>query len=320
MRKLVSIVVLSWNSKPFLLDSIASVKRQTYPAVELILMDNASHDGSVAWVRDHHPDLRIIENPRNSGFSAAHNLGIRHTRGAYYLPLNPDVRLSPTYVEHLVSTLEADERCGMAQGKLLQASGSSAPPRIDSTGIVLTKTRRNRDRAFGETDDGQYDEPEYVFGAAGAAPLYRQTMLQDIQLEGEYFDETFFAYREEVDLAWRARWRGWRCRYVPSAVAYHARSYSPDTRNEQPAQLRRLQYRNRYLMLIKNASLRNLLCHAPYVVATELLAFAYVLVAERELLPCYLDVVRKLPAMLRKRKRIMATRRVPDRELRRWFR
>jgi GT2 family glycosyltransferase len=144
-------------------------------------------------------------------------------------------------------------------------------------------------------------------------------MLEDVSIDGEYFDEAFFAYREEVDLAWRAQWRGWGCRYVPSAVAYHARTYSPETRHQQPAWLRQLQYRNRYLMLIKNASLRNLLWHAPYVLTTELAAFAYVLLVERELLPCYREVVELLPAMLRKRKKIMARRRVSDREMRRWF-
>jgi GT2 family glycosyltransferase len=319
MSQKVSIVVLTWHSRQFLPDCIASVGKQTYPALELIVMDNASRDGSAAWLREHHPLVKVIRNPTNLGFAGAHNLGIRQTQGAYYLPLNPDVRLAPEYVEKLVTALEADAWCGMAQGKLLQASVSTTAPAFDSTGIVITKTRRNRDRAFGELDHGQHDEPEFIFGAAGAAPLYRRRMLEDIRFDDEYFDEVFFAYREEVDLAWRAQWRGWRCRYVPSAVAYHARRYSPDTRRDQPARLRQLQYRNRYLMLIKNASLQNLLLHAPYVAASELLALAYVLVAERQLLPCYCEVAGLLRAMLRKRKRIMSTRRVSALQMRRWF-
>jgi GT2 family glycosyltransferase len=264
--------------------------------------------------------VRIIENPTNLGFAGAHNVGIRESRGESYLPLNPDVELTSTYVEKLINTVESDKACGMAQGKLLQwATSKDHPARLDSTGVILTKTRRNKDRGHGQVDGGQYDELERIFGAGGAAPLYRREMLEDARIDREYFDEAFFAYREEVDLAWRAQWRGWHCRYVPSAVAYHARTYSPETRRSLPARLRKLQYRNRYLMLIKNASARNLLLHAPFILGTELLAFAYVIVAERELLACYANALRLLPAMLQKRRQIMACRRVSDLEMRRWF-
>jgi GT2 family glycosyltransferase len=320
----VSVVVLSWNSERFLVDCIDSVLAQTYPLVNLSVMDNDSSDDSVARVRSHYPEVPIIANESNLGFSGAHNRGIRETDGEFYMPLNPDVTLAPNYVTEMVKAAQSDETVGSVSGKLLNATwtdGALLPDgTIDSTGIWMSKTRRNGDRGIGELDSGQYDREEDIFGAAGAAPLYRRAMLEDVRSGDEYLDEAFFAYREEVDLAWRARWRGWRCRYVPRAIAYHARSYAPDTRSQQPVALRRLQYRNRYLMLIKNDALPNLLWHLPYLAATEILALGYLVLREREMLPCYVEVLDYLPEMLRKRRAIMAARCVSNREMRRWFR
>lgn len=321
---LVSVSILLWNARRHLPDCILSAQAQTYPALELIVSDNASTDGSPESVKEQFPDIRLIENERNLGYAGGHNRAIARSCAEYVLLLNPDVRLQPDYVARLVEALEADPRVGMAQGKLLNAAwtdGALLPDgTLDSTGIWLSKTRRNGDRGIGERDAGQYDREKNVFGAAGAAPLYRRAMLEDVNLAGEWLDETFFAYREEVDLAWRAQWRGWRCRYVPRAVAFHARAYAPGTRGQQPTELRRLQYRNRYLMLIKNDALANVLCHLPYLVVTEVAALGYVWLKERELLPCYLDVLRLMPPMLRKRQAIMANRRISNREMRRWFR
>jgi GT2 family glycosyltransferase len=320
----VAIVILCWNSRQYLPDCIESVLAQTYPAIELLISDNASSDGSPEYVKEHFPGIRLIENACNLGYAAGHNRAIVLTQGEYVLLLNPDVRLQPDYVARLVEAMDADRRIGIMQGKLLSAKLLDEVLRpdglIDSAGVWVSKTRRNGDRGIGRPDVGQYDREEDVFGAAGAAALYRRALLEDIRLDGEYFDETFFAYREEVDLAWRAQWRGWHCRYVPGAIAYHARSYTPGTRGQQPVALRRLQYRNRYLMLVKNDALPNILYHLPYLAATELAALGYVLLKERELLPCYLDVLRLAPRMLRKRRAIMASRRVSSREMRRWFR
>jgi GT2 family glycosyltransferase len=302
---------------------VAGLREQTFPNLAVYLIDNDSSDNSGGLAERLLPNAKLIRRDTNVGYAAGHNQAIRMSSSDYFLALNPDVRLMPGYVSRLVEALESDSQVGMAQGKLLSSKlldGILQPEHtIDSAGLWVSKTRRNGDRGIGEPDTGQYDQEEDIFGAAGAAPLYRRKMLEDIRIGGEYFDETFFLYREEVDLAWRAQWRGWRCRYVPTAVAYHTRSYSPRTRREQPTWLRQLQYRNRYLMLVKNDSMQNMLWHLPYLIATEVTALAYLLFVERELLPCYVDVLRHLPEMLRKRRTIMATRRVSSREFRRWF-
>lgn len=324
MMTKVAVSLLLKDSEEYLEACAAGLAEQTFPNLEIYIVDNNSSDRSAVLAEHLLPNATLIRNDTNAGYAAGHNQVIRSSCSDYVLTLNPDVRLAPDYVSRLVESLEFDPRVGMAQGKLLSAKlldGALHPEStIDSTGIWVSRARRNGDRGFGERDRGQYDQEEDVFGAAGAAPLYRREMLEDISVCGEYFDESFFLYREEVDLAWRAQWRGWRCRYVPTAVAYHARSYSPHTRREQPAWLRQLQYRNRYLMLIKNDSLQNLLWHSPYLIVTEVLALGYILLAERELLPCYVEVLRHLPKMLHKRRTIMTTRCVSSREIRRWFR
>jgi GT2 family glycosyltransferase len=319
----VVVSLLLRNSARHLEACAAGLNEQSFPNLDVCIIDSDSSDNSVALAERLLPKAKLIRRDTNVGYAAGHNQAIRTSRSDYLLALNPDVRLMPDYVSRLVEAIESDPQVGMAQGKLLNArllDGVLQPENtIDSAGLWVSKTRRNGDRGIGEPDAGQYDQAQDIFGAAGAAPFYRRKMLEDIRLGDEYFDETFFLYREEVDLAWRAQWRGWRCRYVPTAVAYHTRSYSPRTRREQPTWLRQLQYRNRYLMLVKNDSMQNMLWHLPYLIATEVAALAYLLLAERELLPCYVDVLRHLPQMLRKRRTIMAARRVSSREIRRWF-
>ena len=221
--------------------------------MELIVVDNASTDGSPELVKKLRGSTQVHQNGKNEGFSRAHNQAIRLSSGEFYLALNPDVIMDACYLESLVSTLQVSERRGSAGGKLRQF-GAAEAPKIDSAGLLLRRTRRQVLRGRGEIDRGQFDRQEQVFGIDGAAPLYRRAMLEDIQESGEYFDETFFAYKEDVDLAWRARLLGWESWYDPRATAWHARSFRPGTRRPGDSATRRYSVRNRYLAIIKNDS------------------------------------------------------------------
>jgi len=191
--------------------------------------------------------------------------------------------------------------------------------RLDSTGIVLDRYRKNHERGHGEEDTGQYEQIEDVFSAMGAAPLYRRAMLEDIRVDGEIFDEDFFAYREEVDLAWRAHLRNWRCLYTPAAVAFHVHAYRPESRSSRPAWQRRLQFRNRYLLMLKNDTPGNLLRHAPYILSYEVAALGYALLVDRCLLGGYWDVLQLLPKMMRKRRYIQSHRLASGAAMLRWL-
>ena len=286
MKPLVSVGVVTWNSAADLPRCLEAIAAQSHPRLEVIIVDNGSQDDSLSIVAARCPQAVVVRNGGNAGFCRAHNQAIRVATGAFYLPLNPDVVMEPGYVATLAGALErlpADY--GSAGGKLLQ-SGSvpeTGPPRLDSTGLFIDRRRRQYLRGHGEVDRGQYQLEEEIFGVDGAAPLYRRAMLEDVTFQGEYFDESFFSHKEDVDLAWRARLLGWRCRYVPEAVAHHRRTFRPGVgkRRNIDAAIKLHGVKNRYLLLLKNESWRGLRRDAIPVAVYDLASLGYLLLKER---------------------------------------
>ena len=311
--KLVSVNILNSNGIYFLKSCLESVLKQSYKPIEINFIDNASIDNSVEFIQRNYPQLNMFINKINLGYAAGHNNGIGYAKGHHVLLLNPDVVLTPDYIANLVAVMELDKKIIAAQGKLLlMDSNVSAKDeqRLDTTGIFIGKNRRNYDRGHGEIDCGKHDEREFIFGASGAACLYKKDILEDIKIDGDIFDSAFFMYREEVDLSWRAQLLGWKCMYVPSAVAYHCRNYAPGRRKQMPRWMKQLQYRNRYLMIIKNELPVTFIAHLHHILIFEILSFFYVLFREPFLLRAWPDIFRLLPEMLRKRRLIMRKRRV----------
>jgi len=316
--KRVSAIIVTWNHAACLQDCLEAVMAQTYPELEVIVVDNASSDGSAQLANKFAPRVRVLEQQRNLGFAGGFNCGARAASGAWLLSINPDLVPAPDFVSRLVQGVEGDARAGTAAPKLLRADD---PRRLDSTGLFVDRRRRPYDRGQLQVDSGQYDHEIDVFGACGAAALYRRAMLDDLAPDGEYFDEDFFAYCEDADLAWRARLRGWRCRYVPEAVAYHVRGWG-DTLNRQRGEKSagpRLALRNRYLMMLKNDAWYYSLIDLPWILSAEIPRLAYMAVKRPSALLGLLDIARLAPAALRKRRKIRAARQVPDAELRRYF-
>jgi GT2 family glycosyltransferase len=317
---LVSAIVVNWNHGRFLGECLEALLAQGYPSLDVTVVDNGSTDGSPAWVAHHHPDVRLLRFPDNQGFAQAFNQAARCTPGAFVLSLNPDVTLRPGFIAEMVRAARQDGQIGMVAPKLLRADD---PTVLDSTCLCIDRRRRPYDRGQGEIDRGQYDERSDVFGACGAAALYRRAMLDDLALAGEYFDEDFFAYCEDADLAWRAQLRGWCCVYAPRAVATHARGWGDTLRKRGHAAKNgrgpRLALRNRYLMAIKNDAWGYLLADVPLILAAELPRLAYAAVAAPQMLLGVLDLARAWPAALRKRRRIRRWRTVDDVDVRRWF-
>lgn len=313
---LVSVGVVTWNSEPFVSACLEAVAAQTYQPIELLVADNASADGTRRLLTARLPPERLVLCERNLGFSAAHNRLIVRSYGTYYLALNPDVVLEPGFVAALVAALERDGRAGAAAGKLLRVD---PPDVLDSTGIVMLRSQRHLDRGADERDAGQLDAAGEVFGVTGAAGFYRRAMLDDIRVAGEYFDEDFFAYREDADLAWRAQWFGWRCLYEPAAVARHHRRVTPERRRALPADINRASVRNRFLLRIKNQTPGLLLrCLGP-ALWRDLLVVGGVVLTEPTSLGAFADLARLLPRALAKRRTIMRRRRLTDRHMARWF-
>jgi len=319
-NRLVSVVIVNWNCGRFIKDCLDALSVQEYPQLDVTVVDNGSTDGSPDWVARHHPDVRLWTFPDNRGFSWAFNYGAGHTSGSFVLSLNPDVTVRSGFIAEMVHAIDQDERIGMVAPRLLQAGDTRI---LDSTGLFIDRRRRPYDRGQGDADRGQYDMQPYVFGACGAAALYRRAMLDDLALNEEYFDEDFFAYYEDADLAWRAQLRGWRCVYAPHAVATHIRGWGDTLRKRRDTARNsrgpRLALRNRYLMTIKNDALGHFLADLPMILAAELPRLAYAALTAPRVLLGIPDLVRTWPSALRKRRQIRHQQAAADDFVRRWF-
>jgi GT2 family glycosyltransferase len=322
MRR-VSVNLLGYNDRKYADKCIRSIVDQTYSPLDILFIDNGSTDGSADYVEATFPQvlvLRYTDDP-TARYAKVHNFGIDIARGDFVLIMNVDIFMERNAIEELVRALEKTPKRGSASGKLLQTDDHfDRTDRFDTTGIYLKKDRRVPDRGWNETDRGQYDTEELIFSPTGAMTLYRREMLEDIRIEGEYFDEDFVSYREETDLNWRAKLLGWQSVYVPTSVAYHDRTYSHRTRKHISRETRRLVFRNRYLMMIKNDSAWNILRDLPNLLLFEILALGFALVREPFLLPAYLDVFRLVPRMWRKRREIRRRTRISAAEMRRYIR
>ncbi len=289
---LVSAIVLSWNSRKFLLRCIESVKEQTHPAVELIVVDNASTDGSRELVRERFGGAVLVENAENIGFCAGINLGLKRAGGVYILCLNADAHLDPRYLEEALKAFDGDDRVGMVAGKIFRFDRRT----LDTTGQIFTRSRRVKERGYGETDRGQYDEPGDVFSVCGAVALYRRALIDSVSVEGQFFDEDFFAFGEDFDAGWRARNLGWRCRYQPTAVAAHYRGGTQNLRRtarssrrgemaRRPPQIQAHIVKNRYLAMLKNEALFSFIMNLPFILLRDLQIWSYLLVFSPATIP-----------------------------------
>jgi GT2 family glycosyltransferase len=318
----VSVTLVTYNSGRFIKRCLESVLEQKYPHLEVIIVDNASTDGTVDILEQFGDTCGIHYNQENIGFAAAQNQAISLSSGEWVLTLNPDVLLLQNFIQELVLAGTVDSKIGTVCGKLLSISASFDLPDeqlVDSTGIYFTPTLRHLDRGSQEPDRGHYLNFEYVFGATAAAALYRRKMIADISIQGEFFDADFFVYREDADVAWRAQLMGWRCLYTPRACGYHVRSVLPGKRHALPPEINMHSVKNRFLMRIKNITpdlyRRNLIS----IAGRDLVVLGACLLREHSSLKAFGFVLRNWKRMLGKRREIMSRRRVPDEYMASWF-
>lgn len=219
-------IVLNYNGRGFVSEAVRSLLNQDAPGVELLVVDNASTDGSADEIEAlFGAQVRLIRSKRNLGFGGGNNLGIRQARGRYIVLLNNDAVAAPAFVRELIGAADADRNIGMVAAKVLAYAQRNV---IDSVGHLLGRDGLNRGRGRLEQDQGQYDDFRTALFPSGAAALYTRPMLDDIGL----FEERLFLYGDDAELGLRGRIAGWQCAFAPRAVAYHhySRSVGPYSR------------------------------------------------------------------------------------------
>lgn len=274
---------------------------------EVLVVDAGREEGTAAVAREH--GARVLR-VGPASWAAANNAAIAATRAPEVLLLNADCFLAADFLSIARARLR-DDGVGSVAPKLLRTLGGRPEDRLeelDAAGMVLDRRRKNNLFGHGRPA-GAHSIPGEAFGADGAAALYRRETLEDCAVDGEVLDEDFAKYACDVDLAWRARLLGWRCAYEPRALAWHVRTYGPSTRAAVPEADRRAQFRNRYLMMLKNDTAGALARDLPRVALYEGLALGHALVRERHLLGAYRDAWRLAGAARRRRRAIQARRR-----------
>lgn len=321
-RDFVSVTIVTYNSGRFIKRCLESVLAQKYPLKEVIVIDNNSTDGTPDILEAFEGRCRIVYNEENIGFAAAQNQAIGISSGDWILTLNPDVLLLPNFIEALVEAGHLDSRVGTVCGKLLTMSATfdiPAKPVVDSTGIYFNPMLRHLDRGSQEVDNGHYLHYEYVFGATAAAALYRREMIEDISIDGEFFDSDFFVYREDADVAWRAQLLGWRCLYAPYARGYHVRAVLPGNRRALPPEINMHSVKNRFLLRIKNISgdlyRRNWLS----IVGRDIVVISCCLLWEHTSLKAFWFVAKNWKRVMAKRREIQNRQRADKDYIASWF-
>jgi GT2 family glycosyltransferase/glycosyltransferase involved in cell wall biosynthesis len=322
---LVTVSLVTWQGLRWLPGCLDSLAGQRLAEFELLVLDNASTDGSRAWLEDRARDdgrIRLSVADRNLGFAAGHNRNIARARGEHVLLLNQDVELDPGFLLAAVSALRRDPRIGSVQGRLRRLGGPGLRLDVlDTTGLLMGRDRRAVSRAQGEPDGPAHARAGPVWGVDGPAPVYRRAALEDARVprrDGtwEVLDEDFFLYKEDVDLAWRLRLLGWRAWYEPSALAWHARGTGGTgatsllgiarTNQAIPRSVKAISWRNQRLMQVKNETPAGYLRDLPWIATREVLSLAFILLLDPRRFAVVPDLLRALPGAARKRRYLQA--------------
>lgn len=313
-----TVLVVTYRGRALLPASLHAVQAQDYPGeMRLLVVDNASTDGTAELLARDFPAVSVVRAPRNRGFAGGNNLGLKHVTTPVVALLNDDARPRPDWLANLTRTLMVDDSVAAVTAKILLAEDGGRT--VNNAGGVVWTDGYGGDRGLGDPDDGRWDEPEEVFAFCGAAVALR---MAAVRATGG-FDEDFFLYYEDTDLSWRLRARGWSIRYEPTAVVDHLHSATTDQRS---AAFTFYNDRNRLLMLTKNASgWRAVRALLRYLLTTVSIMARGVRGGRVDTTRLFLrlrviaSIVRLLPLMLRRRRAEARCAVLPRTELERWL-
>ena len=297
IKSLVSVIIINWNGKDYLKNCLGSLERISYKKKEIIVVDNGSDDGSVKFLRNKYPKVKIITNSSNLGFSRANNQGIKKARGEYILFLNNDTKVTKNFLDILVNKLSSDDQMGACQPKILHMEKEG---RLDSIGSFLTYTGFLFHYGFEAKDSKKLNKEIKLFSGKGSCLLFKKKVLDRIG----YFDEDFFAYFEETDLCWRLWLAGYNLLYIPEAVVFHK---TWGTARKLPIKLINYHsFKNRISSLSTNLETKNLLIILPiHILICLLISFYYLFRRKRSI---SLSIIRALGWNIRSYRKIIKKR------------
>lgn len=306
-NELISIIIVTVGENNYLETCLKSIKTQTHSKCEIIVIDNSFNQGLKQRVCKDFPDIEFYSSPKNLFYCSALNKGIKMSKGEFILCLNDDVVLDKKFIEEALRGFFIDTKVGMVSGKILRSDGET----IDSTGLFLSFFRTAKERGYQDKDNGQFEKQEYIFGVNGAVAFYCKKMLEDIREDYDYFDSDFHFFYEDLDVAWRAKRRGWKGYYVPKAIAYHIRGGTarfssgidkPYARKYLNNELHIDLIKNRYITIIKNESILGLLLHLLAIILYDFIMWSYIILFRPQLIKSFLLNLGYLKDALKKRK------------------
>lgn len=305
MQKLI-ISIVTWNSAQTIEACLQSVVNQSFTDFTLYIVDNNSKD-ETASIIESYVDRRIkfFKKDHNTGFCGGHNFSIESTQSEFVLLVNPDIILDKNYVELALKTFEGNNAIGTVCGLLLQEDPKSPDALIDSAGLEIRRSRIMEMRFHGNKRSEVNLAKTEIFGADGALPLYRRAMINDISYNGKFFDEMFFAHKEDWDISWRSNIFGWKTVFQPDCVAVHPRHFKPSNLKLRAGiadHIKIHSVKNQLILLLKNESRLSFFKNAFHIIPRQVMIFFYILLFERTSLKAYKSVFENYSVILKKRR------------------
>jgi len=322
MKKFISVIILNWNGGEEIIGCIEHVLMQKYSFYEIIVIDNASEDKSIDKIREKYPEIIIIENKENFGYAKGMNQGISISSGEYVILLNQDAWLHEEFFFKAISIMNKYScNVGVLAFKVYKLKG------LEKTNYLIGGGHYIRKR-FQLIKDQDVSSVHYTFSPIYCSPFFRKKMLDDIKTKtGYYFDESYFAYGEDLDLAIRGLLLDWKCLFVPELIVWHEQSSSQKGRiriweKDYFTQINSL--RNRISTIIKDIPFPIIARLIPYLIATEILIVPYLLCKKPSsvisIYKAYSKIIRNSKILIRDRKRIQKSRRISLKEMNSYFR
>ncbi|MES2284327.1 MAG: glycosyltransferase family 2 protein [Bacteroidota bacterium] len=304
MEKLI-ISIVTWNNAPTIYNCLLSVLNQSFSDFQLFIVDNNSADETRSIIESFSDSrIKFFKFNRNTGFCGGHNYSLQNSESEFALLVNPDIIMRPEYIKNALEVMMKNKQIGTVCGLLLQndADGESF---IDSAGMEMKRSRIMQLRFHGENiKNVVLKGEEEVFGADGALPLYRRAMIDDVSVNGQFFDEMFFAHKEDWDVSWRSSLFGWKAYFSPSCIAIHPRSFKPKSLKTRGAMSKEVKFhavKNQLLLLIKNQSASGFVRNIFFIVPRQIMIFVYILFFEFSSLKSYAFVFRNLTSIMNSR-------------------